>query len=85
MIESFRDVAPECRKRCGETGSYRGGGRAPLSGSFQSDPAGRDPMDVEAFAMDGDMMVIPAETDQIVGVGISSVGPGEDMMDNPTR
>ena len=31
--------------------------------------------------MDRDVVVIPAETDQIVGVGVASVGPRLDMVD----
>jgi hypothetical protein len=56
LIESFR-------------GGVSGRGKAPLSGSFQADSAGPDPIYVEVFPMYGDVVVVPAEGDQIVGIG----------------
>jgi hypothetical protein len=53
--------------------AYRGGGRAPLSGSFQSDSGHTETDDLEAFSMYGNVMVEPAEGDQIVGIGPSAM------------
>src|SRR5687768_15357565 len=53
----------------------RGGGRAPLSGSFQSDSGDAESDDLESFAVYGHMMVEPAQGNQIVGVGPSPVCP----------
>lgn len=59
----------------------RGGARTPLSGLFQPDPGLADPVNLEAFPVDGDVMVVPAEADQVGGVGSPSVGPGGGVVD----
>ena len=38
-------------------------------------------MDVEPFPVDRYVMVVPAQSDQLVGVGPASVGPGSDVVD----
>ena len=70
----FREVIDSFRGVC------RGGGRAPLSGSFQPYPGDSESDDLETFAVYRDVVVIPADGDQIVRIGLSTVGPGEDMM-----
>jgi len=40
--------------------------------SFQPDPAGPETVDLETFAVDRDVVVVPAEGDQIFGVGVAS-------------
>jgi hypothetical protein len=71
----FREVINSFR------GSLSGRGKTPLSGSFQSYAGETESDDLEAFAVYGDVVVIPAEGDQIVGIGLSTVGPGDDMVD----
>jgi hypothetical protein len=46
-----------------------GRGKAPLSRSFQPDSGGSGPFDLEPFSVYGNVVVIPAEGDQVVGVG----------------
>jgi hypothetical protein len=52
---------------------YRGGGSTPLSGSFQSYPGHTQADDLEAFSMYGNMMMEPAQSDQIVRIGPSAM------------
>ena len=61
-----------------------GRGKAPLSRSFQSDPAGADPDDLEAFTVYGDVMMEPTERNEIGGVGTATMGPGSGVMDLQT-
>ena len=63
----FREVIDSFR------GALSGRGKTPLSGSFQSDSGGTESDDLESFTVYGDVMVEPAEGDQIVRIGLSAM------------